>query len=184
MFSAGQQLATFVSKKGNEIEFRFPSLGDVEAITEYINELSAEDTFVTLSGEQMTLEQEREVVEKWLEGTENGLSFHLLAFFKGKVIGVAGLRSEGKRTKHVGVMGISVKEKFREEGIGREMLEKIVELGKQFGFTMIELAVYAPNERAQSLYTKMGFEVVGRIPQKVFFRGDFVDEIIMVKKLT
>ncbi len=48
MFKPGHIFTTFTSQKGNEVVVRTPVKEDVPAMTDYINEISKEDTFILL----------------------------------------------------------------------------------------------------------------------------------------
>lgn len=56
MFQPGKIVKTFTSKSGKKIVIRYPQWKDLNQLTEYINKLSAEDTFTTFSGEKITKE--------------------------------------------------------------------------------------------------------------------------------
>ena len=60
-------------------------------------------------------------------------------------------------SNHVGLFGIAVRESERRKGYGREITEKLLELGRQRGAETAYLQVDKPNESAISLYSKIGF---------------------------
>ncbi len=62
----------FITKNGQQAVIRYPQFSDVEAITEYANILSTEDTYVTLSGEQLSLEEEQKYLEDEFHKIEDG----------------------------------------------------------------------------------------------------------------
>lgn len=183
MFLPGEPISSFISKKGNEVLLRFPSVRDVEEHTHYINKLSLEDTFITLSGEQFTIEEESKIVSEWLENMKNGDKCVIDAFVGDKLVGLLHIDRLTRRNKHVGHLGISVAKDYREEGIGKALLLESIKFAKQMNLRMLELEVYSLNENAIGLYKSVGFVEVGRIPGKTFFHGNYVDQIIMVKNL-
>lgn len=184
MSLVSKPVSQFHSKKGNEIVFRYPLLSDGEKLTDYINTLSCENTFITFQGEQLTLAEEKETIEKWVDAINAKKSVVLLAFHKDSLVAVADIQSGIRTSKHVGTMGISIAKGYRDEGIGTALIEQLVLLAKEIQIRMIELYVFANNEKAQHVYRKIGFEDVGRIPERVLYKGEYLDEIIMVKKLT
>lgn len=183
MFEPGTIVHEFTSKKDHSIVFRFITSGDVEQMTSYINNLSCEDTFVRMGGEQFTEQDEYEYIENWLKKMEQNNTFVVVAVKDEKIIAVANVDRLERRSKHVGHFGISVAKEFRGEGIGQELLKVILELATRMGLAMIELSVYSLNEAGIALYKKLGFEEVGRIPKKILFHGELIDEIVMVKFL-
>lgn len=183
MFTPGTVVHEFVSKKGREITFRFVLESDAPFLLEYINTLSIEDTFIRLSGEQYTLEQEQKYVADWLVQINANNKIALVALDGEKIVSFATVDRLERRSKHVGHLALSVDKEYREEGIGKEILTTLLELSPKMGLQMIELSAYSPNEIAIGLYLKLGFNEVGRIPKKALFHGELVDEIIMVKFL-
>lgn len=58
---------------------------------------------------------------------------------------------------------IEVFDDFRNNGIGTEILVKIIQFCKNFGSSRIYLLVDFDNEAAQKLYSKLGFKLTGDI---------------------
>lgn len=54
---------------------------------------------------------------------------------------------------------ICVKESFRNQGIGTQMMTEIRVLAKAFGCTDLQLGVYPQNDEAVAFYQKMGFMI-------------------------
>lgn len=50
----------------------------------------------------------------------------------------------------------------QKKGIGKGLLEKVLDLGKRSGLEIAELWVGEHNKRAQKFYLKLGFEEVGK----------------------
>ena len=57
-FIPGKIIKTFISKKGIQITLRYPVWEDLQQMTDYINTLSQEDTYIIFSGEKVSLEHE------------------------------------------------------------------------------------------------------------------------------
>ena len=51
------------------------------------------------------------------------------------------------------------------------------------GIRMLRLNVFGPNLAAKKVYTQMGFEQGGSIPQGVLYKGEYVSYDLMYKKL-
>ena len=60
---------------------------------------------------------------------------------------------------------------------------ELIALGADMGLHQLELQVFRDNVRAISLYRKMGFEIVGVLPDAFRLKdGTYRDEYTMVKK--
>ena len=71
---------------------------------------------------------------------------------------------------------IAVKRKYRRQGLGRYLLDRIVEWAKEKGITKIHLEVRSENEAAVHLYRTYGFEEVGR--RKNYYEAPRDDAIL------
>jgi len=45
---------------------------------------------------------------------------------------------------------------------------------------IIRLSVFSTNKPAISLYKKIGFKIVAKIPKQISYKGKFIDEVIML----
>lgn len=118
---------------------------------------------------------------KYLEGL--GPNDHVLvAEVEGRAVAVAGLHAQTGKRRHLGVLGISVHDGFQNQGIGRAMMEALLDLADNYlDLRRVELEVFAGNARAQHLYESLGFEVEGRRREALFRRGEYVDAILMAR---
>lgn len=173
------------TNKGKDILIRYPEIGDLEKLLNYINEISDERTFITYQGEHETKESEG----KWLKGRlkeiDNKKTVHLLAFSNKKLAGATEIHLMDKTEKHIGVLGITVTKTFRGEGIGKILMDLIIKeaIKELSGLKMITLQVYSTNENAKNLYKKMGFVDYGILPEGITRNGKFEDAIFMYKKI-
>ena len=76
----GEIIGTFRSKSGREVLIRAVQMSDTAAIMENYNAISAEDTYLLVSGEQFTHTEEEHFVKQSIEAMEMGNKVHLLAF--------------------------------------------------------------------------------------------------------
>ncbi len=169
---------------GRKIVIRHMDKDDAEPMRTYINKLSKEQTFITYQGEEVTVEEEREHVEGAIKKMEKGTMVKLLLVVDGLVAGIAE-SSLGIRThSHVGGLGLSLDSSVRGQGLGRLLLETTISEAKKElkGLRMIELTVFNKNAIAIKLYKSVGFKEVARIPEKIFYKGEYVDEVVMMLK--
>ncbi len=188
MFIPGQIVKKFISKNKKEIVIRYPIWEDLEEFTRYINKLSKEDTFIIFSGEEIKKEEEAKALSEWFYQIEMGDKVVLGCFYKKKLVGVANIdrdKLSRKRRLHVGAFGISVEKEFRGERIGYELARAVIEEAKNKipGLKMVILDVYSLNNKAQNLYKKLCFKEAGRLPKKILYRGQYIDEIKMYLEL-
>ncbi len=173
------------SKNGKDILFRYPTPDDLEGLTTFINTLSKEQTYILYQGEQLTIEQEKEYLDKQLTQIAKNKAVQLLVFFDGQLIGNSQIDLKGKIESHVGLFGISLSKDFRGEGIGTLLMEKLLEEARLNlkGLKIVILSVFANNPIAKKLYEKMGFKEYGNLPKGVLYKGEFVDHIYMYKEV-
>jgi ribosomal protein S18 acetylase RimI-like enzyme len=85
---------------------------------------------------------------------------------------------------HQCLFAIIVDEKYRNKGIGRALLEHMMEEAKnKFKIELLHLEVYQGNP-ALRLYERMGFKVYGTQPRFIKIDGEYLDKIMMQKDLT
>src|SRR3989344_7308432 len=117
-FTPGASIKTFTSKNGREVILRFPKEDDLQQLTDFINEVSKEDTFISLSGEQFTLEEEKKYVDDVLKKMQEGTVAKIVATINNQIVGTADVTRQERRTKTVGIFGITIAKDYRGEGIG------------------------------------------------------------------
>lgn len=82
--------------------------------------------------------------------------------------------------RHIADLNIAVHLGWQSKGIGRKLLEQIIEQAKNLSvIEKIQLNVRASNIPAISLYKKMGFEEEGRLKNRVKIKDLYIDDIIM-----
>lgn len=172
-------------KNGQTAVLRSPGPEDGKAVLEHLRKTSEETHFMARYPEEivMTEEEEEAYLEKVRDHEDN---FMLAAFLDGELVGNAGIQrvSDLMKYKHRGEFGISVKKKAWNLGLGRTMITEMLLQAKNTGFEQIELTVFEDNQKAKSLYEKMGFFETGRIPGAYKLKdGRYYDEIQMIYKV-
>jgi ribosomal-protein-alanine N-acetyltransferase len=87
--------------------------------------------------------------------------WYVVAVEDAAVIGYAGLMSVGSQGD---VQTIAVAEHARTRGVGRRLLEALLDEAARRGCTQVMLEVAADNQPAQSLYDRMGFRTLAKRP--------------------
>lgn len=168
-------------KDGNVVVIRTAVPDDAVAVLEHAKAILTEDLFnVTTIGEfEVTEEQERQ----WLGDIyDNPGHIALLAEVSGELAGFAYCQNNArKRVGHVGTLHMGVASGFRGNGVGSCLLEALIDWAN--ANCVIEklcLNVFADNEKAMSMYEKLGFVEYGRrIDEIKIGPGKYVDDIMM-----
>jgi len=88
-------------------------------------------------------------------------------------------------SKHICNCGYMVSEQARGKGVARQMCEHSQMVAKEFGFKAMQFnSVVSSNDVAVKLWQKMGFDIIGTIPN-AYLHGKlgYVDSYIMYKWL-
>ena len=73
----------------------------------------------------------------------------------------------GGRAGHVGNAGYMVHRDFRRQGIGERLVEHSIAAASTLGFDALMFNLVFESNPARHLYERLGFEVVGRVPEAV-----------------
>lgn len=106
----------------------------------------------------------------------------ITAFVNNELAGNAGIYCARDQIKlrHRAMFGVSIKEKYWNNGIGSLLIKEVIDTVRQMGYEQIELGVFSDNEKAQALYKKYGFETWGRVKNAYKLKdGTYRDEITM-----
>ncbi len=176
-------IRTEETKSGKKIILRYPNANDAPLLLEYINTLSAEQTFIRFQGEQLSLDEEIKYLNDFIRKIHQKTAIKILAFHENLLVGIADIVLEDKVSSHVGVFGLTVAQAFRNDRIGSLLAKTAINEAIKLlnGLEIITLGVFSNNPIAYSLYQKMGFIEYGRLPRGVKYKGTFVDHIFMYK---
>ena len=86
--------------------------------------------------------------------------------------------------RFVADISVYVERGWRGKGVGRALLERLTELGRQHGFHKLVLSAFPGNAGGMALYVKSGFRAVGTYHEQGQLDGKWVDTIIMEKLLS
>ena len=127
--------------------------------------------------------QSAEAWRKRLAEPPDGL-FMLVACVEGEVVGNLGLETPPNRPrmKHVGSIGMAVRDDWQGRGVGTALMEAALDLADNWlNLTRIELRVYVDNSAAVTLYKRFGFEIEGTHRRLAFRNGEYVDAYSMAR---
>lgn len=108
-----------------------------------------------------TFETEAPTWKEWDSGHIK--SCRLIARYKEKVLGWAALSPISKRCVYNGVAEVSiyVGVNFRGKGIGKVLLNKLVEISEKNGFWTLQAGIFLENKSSLELHKKCGFREIG-----------------------
>ncbi|MFF4584393.1 GNAT family N-acetyltransferase [Streptomyces sp. NPDC001388] len=111
---------------------------------------------------------------------------HLVAELAGRVVGYIrlGRPTPVAANAHVlQIQGLAVADEARGEGAGRALLRAAVEEARGRGARRLTLRVLGHNTPARKLYESEGFVVEGILPEEMLLGGEYVDDVLMGRRL-
>jgi L-amino acid N-acyltransferase YncA len=163
----------------NPLRIRPATADDAEAICRIYNQ-GIEDRVATLETDLRTPPERR----RWLaaRGPRHPV---IVAETDGHILGWGSLNVYNPREAYhfVADFSIYVERGARGQGVGRVMLTRLVELGREHGYHKLVLSAFPTNASGMALYTKLGFRTVGIYKEQGRLDGRWVDTIIMEKLL-
>jgi phosphinothricin acetyltransferase len=158
-------------------EIRKAIYTDVPAITGIYNEAILTTT-ATFDTEPKTTAAQR----KWFKthGPKNPI---LVAVEGGKIIGWASLSEYSDRCAYSGTAELSVyvKEKFRNRGIGRKLMQAVLEEGKKAGLHTVISRIAGGNDVSIHLHRQFDFADIGTMKEVGNKFGQLLDVSLMQK---
>ncbi len=162
---------------------REATVEDAEKMIAYLNQVG---------GESDNLMHGKEGFRVPVEGVKRRLAMYaasdnsvvLIALDEDEVIARAELEGYANpRMHHKAKFSISVKKKYWKQGIGTDMMVKIIENAKAMNIKSIELEVISDNWAGIALYHKMGFRDIGVYKDFWYVNETYKDAIIMQRLL-
>jgi ribosomal protein S18 acetylase RimI-like enzyme len=123
-------------------------------------------------------ELNEQAVKHTIQSPQN---IYLVAEYEGQVVAHAFLESCTLQSlRHVADLNMAVHLGWQGKGIGKKLLEQIIKSARSTSvIEKIQLNVRATNMVAISLYKKMGFQVEGRLKNRVKIKDRYIDDIVM-----
>jgi len=167
-------------KNGQIAQLREAVKGDAAELVSYLHAIGGESDFlsfgpgelsISISDEAAMLEDSRKAKNKIM----------ILALVKNKVVGCLHFEGGSRiRIQHTGEFGVSVLKDHWDLGIGTAMVRELIQWAKASGvIRKLNLRVRSDNDRAVSVYEKLGFIHEGLITREFFISGQFYDFIHM-----
>jgi RimJ/RimL family protein N-acetyltransferase len=154
---------------------------DAAALIEYLAALRAERLPTIFRRDAVpTLDEEIEFIRR---STCQGAAC-FIATMDGKVVANLGVCThQHPQMAHRASLGMAVLGPYRGQGIGSRLLDVAIDWGERQGLLRLELEVFSNNSGAVRLYDRKGFVVEGCRHGAVSVDGEFVDLLLMARRL-
>lgn len=163
------------------MKIRKANIHDAERVLQFLRDFRGEGLDTILSHEALpSLDDEKEFIAK-LNG-EAGIMF--VADVDDEIAGC--LTAEihlHSQLEHSCEFGIGVLAKYRSRNVGSQLIEQLVAWARTRGLRRIELDVFGNNQRAASLYRRLGFTEEGRRGEAIRIGSKYEDSIQMVLRV-
>ncbi len=161
---------------GRKVALDWLKKADIPEVVEVLNEVIREDRYLFMNNPITNMERELEWFER---ATKDGM-LYLTARIDGKFVGGASIHPQTDKHSHIASYGIFISKNHRNLGLGTMLTKEFVEIAKEHGLEILQLSVYATNERAFNVYKKCGFKQAGQLTKGIkFLDGTYTDEILM-----
>jgi phosphinothricin acetyltransferase len=159
---------------------RLATAADAEALCRIYNQ-GIEDRVATLETELRAPEERRQ----WFAGRSPRHPVIVAENAAGEIVGWGSLNVFNAREAYrfVADFSVYVERAWRGKGVGRVVLERLIELAREHGFHKMVLSAFPTNTGGMALYEKLGFRTVGIYREQGQLDGQWVDTIIMEKLL-
>ncbi|GAB0171564.1 GNAT family N-acetyltransferase [Lysinibacillus sp. CTST325] len=166
-----------------QIKIRVAIEEDAATMLEIQKEVLAEETYLITTVEEFkqTINEQREWIQAKITNERETI---FIAQYQEEIVGWLVFQSpQRKRLAHTGTFGMMVLNKYRGLGIGKLLIEKLLEWAENNPYIeKISLGVFSTNERAISLYKKMGFVEEGRkINEIKLHDNEYIDDVLMYR---
>jgi len=178
----GTLIRQFKARDGREVTLRAPRWSDLDDALDFINSLVEEGAEINVN-QKTTRDAETDWMARHLSAVEKDNRIAVVAEVDGRFIGQVTVEPQSGRSQHVGVLGIAIRNGYRDVGIGTELMREAETQARRLGLKLLKLDVYATNIRACHVYEKAGYRTVGCVPKAAFKDGAYIDSFIMAREL-
>ncbi|HLF04306.1 MAG TPA: GNAT family N-acetyltransferase [Dehalococcoidia bacterium] len=172
----------YLTEDSQQITIRPMAPSDEKGLLDFFRRIPQEDRFYLK--EDVT---SPEVFHRWAENLDYSRALPLLAIMDGKIVadGTLHHRRAGAR-RHIGEVRVVVDPAYRNRGVGRGLLNKLVDLARDKGVEKLMFEVVADTEEAAKHTAQvLGFVPIAALPGHVKdYCGNHHDLIIMELRIT
>lgn len=167
-------------KNGQTLTVRRAEHKDALGLIDYLNTIGGESDNLTFGANEFKLTEQQEI--DFIDNKNNDEdSLMLVGLVDGEIVCSADVSAKhGNRMKHITLLGVSVRKPYWRLGIGRAVMNELIEFAKQHErIEIIHLGVRAENTGAISLYEQLGFKRAGVYKNYFKIEDKYYDEILM-----
>jgi len=174
----------FKLKSGSDVKLRIATVSEAQKLLDLKRSYIKNTTSIPLTLDEYPndLEHEMKLIEKYNK-SQNSLL--LVAEYNDDFIGNIDLTgSERSKMSHTGMIGMGVKEEWRNQGLGKSLIEAVINWARQNAeLELLWLDVYASNMLGTNLYKNTGFRVSGVIEDFFKVEDGYADKIQMYQRV-
>lgn len=158
-----EEVVEFRTRAGQRARLRVASVTDAAAIVALDNAIVAAGRGVVVRPDELrNVELEARRIDDLYRGFSAGeATTSVVAELMGGVPSIVGLADLKQLrpglVRHVATLSVGVHPDHQRHGIGRRLMEALVDHARSFGLERLELYVRADNPRARALYASLGF---------------------------
>lgn len=172
-------------KDGRSAIIRNAEPEDAQELIDYLKITAGETPFLMRNPEEIsiTLDEEIKFISSCKE-SERGLM--LIAKIDGMHAGNASCTSLGTymRYAHRCSIAVALYQKYCGLGLGKIMLNVVLQEAEKAGYEQAELEAVTSNENAIALYKALGFDIYGEQKHSMKYKdGSYANEYLMMKML-
>ncbi len=171
-------------KNGITAVLKTPEISDGEKMLDLIRTASGETDFLARYYEDWA-KASVESEENWIRNNrESANDLVITCFIDGEAAGCCEISfSSGSKSFHRAGIGISVRKKYWNIGIGSAFFDEIVQAAEKHKNTeILELEYVEGNERAKALYEKFGFCEASKKPKAYKLRDGSYQNLVYMQK--
>lgn len=152
---------------------------DARALIGLTKHVGKETNYLTFGPEgiDLTVAQEMDLIQTFAVSEKNLM---LVVEVDDQIIGMGNLATFGSQKQaHVAEIGLSLIQEYWGYGIGRLLMEDLLDFAREVDLKVITLEVVKDNQRAVKLYERFDFEIVGTLKQRLKHNCTYYDSYIM-----
>lgn len=149
-------------------------------IVKFYNKVGGETDYLSFGQDEYP--QSAEEMADTIENMKDSHGTCMLLMMDGEeIVGIGTIDSSSKsRFRHVGTLGIVISQSHVGKGLGRVLMNALIDWSKDNGQTKkVTLVTHADNERAIALYVSLGFEREGLFRKDSYDGGSYYDSLSM-----
>ena len=176
-------VGTSSTKPDNILIIRPVDVDDARSIINLHQDIDAESNFMLFGKDErkMTVQSIRKQIGEWKKTEKSGMFVGILnGHFAGFLLLLAG---PSPRASHRASIVVGVRQAFSGKTVGTSLMNKAESWAQEVGITRIELTVVEENERAISLYKKLGYKIEGTRTKSLLIHDQYVNELYMAKNV-